>query len=167
MKTILITIATWIRRIEDALLATLLGVMVVLAVGQIVQRNLFDTGFVWTDEFLRILVLWLTVLGAIVASRADHHIRMDVLLRLLPSHWQMSLRRLIYALTATVCFVLTWHAAKFVLIEIEFGSVLLGDYPSWWFQCVMPIGFGLISWRYLLLTIYPQRAETATEAELC
>ena len=166
MKSIVLTMATWVRRLEDALLATLLGVMVILAVGQIIQRNLLGSGFVWTDEFLRILVLWLTIFGAIVASRADHHIRMDVFLRLLPERWQYRLRRLIYALTAVVCFVLAWHAMKFVLIEVEFGSVLLGDYPSWWFQCVMPIGFALIGWRYLLLLIYPHRADKQAEGEV-
>lgn len=161
MKDVVLILATWIRRFEDALLATLLGVMVVLAVGQIVQRNLLGSGFVWTDEFLRILVLWLTLVGAIVASRADHHIRMDVVLRLLPATWQRHVRRLIFAATAAICFVLSWHAGQFVLIEAEFGSVLLGGYPSWWFQGIIPVGFGLIGCRYLVLTLHPQRAEEA------
>lgn len=161
MKEVVVTLARWIRRFEDALLATLLGVMVLLAVGQIVQRNVLGSGFVWTDEFLRILVLWLTLVGAIVASRADHHIRMDVVLRLLPPTWQRHIRCIIFAATAALCFVLCWHAGQFVLLEAEFGSVLLGGYPSWWFQIIIPVGFGLIGCRYGLLVFHPERAEEA------
>jgi TRAP-type C4-dicarboxylate transport system permease small subunit len=163
MKMIVTWLSTGLRRLENTLLALLLTVMVILAVGQIVQRNLFDSGFVWTDEFLRILVLWLTVIGALVASRTDQHIRMDVLVRFVPVRVQLPLRRIIFALTAAVCGTLAWHGYHFVRIEAEFGSVLLGQYPSWWFQAVIPVGFALISWRYILLMFDPPSADSAAQ----
>ncbi|WP_321531916.1 TRAP transporter small permease [uncultured Desulfuromonas sp.] len=162
MKRVVHALSRMLRGIEDTLLAVLLAVMVILAVGQIVQRNLFDSGFVWTDELLRILVLWLTVIGALVASRTDQHIRMDVLVRFVPSALQGPLRRVVFVATAVVCGVLAWHSYQFVHIEAEYGSVLLGGYPSWWFQCVIPIGFALICWRYLGLAIYPPPAQQET-----
>ncbi len=166
MKSVVHVLSRFLRGLEDTLLAVLLAVMVILAVGQIVQRNLFDSGFVWTDELLRILVLWLTVVGALVASRTDQHIRMDVLVRFVPATLQGPLRRVIFVATALVCGVLAWHSYQFVRIEAEYGSVLLGGYPSWWFQCVIPIGFALICWRYIALAIHPPPVQQETSEAL-
>ena len=50
----------WIDRLhraEDALRAFLLTAMILLAGTQILMRNLFDSGFVWIDPLLRVLVL--------------------------------------------------------------------------------------------------------------
>lgn len=154
MKVLLLAIGRLFSRVEDLLLATLLGAMILLAVGQIVQRNLFDNGFVWTDELLRLLVLWLTMVGSIIASRNDHHIRMDLLINLLSPVWQSYLKRVVFLITTAACSGLSWASLRFVLMEAEFGSLLLGSYPAWWFQSVLPVGFFLIAWRYLLLTIW-------------
>ena len=54
-------------RLEDALLVALLGVLLLLASTQILLRNLFDAGLTWADPLLRVLVLWLGLLGARVS----------------------------------------------------------------------------------------------------
>ena len=167
MKQFLLTMGRVFSRAEDLLLALLLGIMIVLAVGQIVQRNLFGSGFVWTDELLRILVLWLTMVGSIIASRTDHHIRMDLLLNFVAPLWQRRIKRTVHACTALACFTLSWAAARFVMMEAEFDSLLLGDYPAWWFQIVLPVGFALIAWRYMLLTLWPREAADSLGDEPC
>ncbi len=68
---------------EDAVLVLILTGMIVLAAGQIVLRNAFNIGFIWTDELLRLLVLWLAVAGSVAASRMDKHISIAVLDRFL------------------------------------------------------------------------------------
>ncbi len=65
-------------RLEDALLVALLGVLLLLASTQILLRNLFDAGLTWADPLLRVLVLWLGLLGAMIASRSGKHITLDV-----------------------------------------------------------------------------------------
>ena len=64
---------------EDTLLVLILSAMILLAAGQIILRNFLDIGFIWGDELLRMLVLWLAVAGALAASRSDKHISIDVL----------------------------------------------------------------------------------------
>ncbi len=51
---------------EDALLVLILTAMIFLATIQIFLRNFLDMGFIWGDEMLRMLVLWLAVAGALV-----------------------------------------------------------------------------------------------------
>lgn len=142
----------WGKRLEDIFLALLLLVMIVLAVLLIVMRNVFDSGLVWGDELLRILVLWLCLVGAMAASRDDNHLSIDVVSRFLPPHIQVMTRIATNLFTAVVCAVIAWYSFKFVRIEAEFGSKVLGHWPSWVAQGILPLGFGLIAYRYLLHT---------------
>jgi len=138
-------------RCEDALLFVLLALMLGLGTLQIVQRNLSGGAFVWTDELLRILVLWLAMIGAVAASREDRHIVIDLLGRLLPPKPALYVRLVIDLFTVGICALLAWHGLRFVLMEHEYGSRLLGDqFPAWPFEAVMPASFAIIAYRYAL-----------------
>lgn len=140
------------KALEDAVLVILLAGMIGLAAGQIVLRNVFDIGFFWTDELLRLLVLWLAVAGAVAASRQDRHISIAVLDRLLPPRAQAAAKALVHAFTAGVCGLIAWHSLAFVRTSHEFGDTLLGSVPAWLPQAVLPLGFALICWRFALFT---------------
>jgi TRAP-type C4-dicarboxylate transport system permease small subunit len=150
---------------EDALLVALLTALILLAAGQIVLRNFFDIGFIWGDEALRMLVLWLAVGGAVAASRADRHINIAVLDRFLPGRFGAAKDLLIHLFTSAVCGTVAWHSLLFVRTSLEYGDVLLGQVPAWILQLVLPVGFGLICYRYALFAIRDTgrliRAETA------
>ena len=141
------------KALEDAVLVILLSGMIGLAAGQIVLRNVFDIGFMWTDELLRLLVLWLAVAGAVAASRQDKHISIAILDRLLPPGFQRAAKAVVHAFTAGVCGLIAWHSLAFVRTSHEFGDTLLGSVPAWIPQAVLPLGFALIAWRFALFTI--------------
>lgn len=138
---------------EDAVLVLILTTMILLAAGQIILRNFMDIGFIWADEMLRMLVLWLAVAGAVAASRNDKHINIDVLNRFLPERFALVVKVLVHLFTAVVCALVAWHSLAFVQMSREFEDVLLGNIPAWILQAVLPVGFGLIAWRYSLFTI--------------
>lgn len=141
------------RYLEDTLLVLLLGALIVLAALQIVQRNLLAGGFVWSDELLRILVLWLALFGAVAASRDDNHINIDLLSRWLPTRPRLGARVVTDLFTVAVCGLLAWHGGRFVAGEREFSSTVLGGLPAWLFELIIPFGFGLIAWRYAVFTL--------------
>ena len=140
------------RLAEDALLVTLLTGLILLSAGQILLRNFFNIGFIWSDEALRMLVLWLAVVGAVAASRSDKHINIAVLDRFLRGRLKTGKDILIHAFTAVICGVVAWYGLAFVRTSHEFGDVLLGQVPAWIPQLVLPVGFGLICYRYALFT---------------
>lgn len=142
-----------LHRLEDGLLALLLGTMILVAAAQIGLRNLFDWNFAWGDPLTRILVLWIALLGALAGSRNNRHISIDVLSHLLKGRAKAAVNAMTGLFTAAVCGILAWHAARFVLVEMESGATGLWNLPIWWFQTVMPVGFGLIGLRYALLSI--------------
>jgi len=77
-----------LHRLEDGLLAVAVLVMVALAGLQIVLR-LFDGGLSWIEPALRVLVLWIGMLGAVTASHSGRHIRIDLLTRVVPPAWRI------------------------------------------------------------------------------
>lgn len=141
------------RQAENTILAILLAAMLLIGGTQIVQRNFFDGGLAWADEALRILVLWLALLGAVAASRDDRHISIDLLSKLLPPRLYRGVAAVVDLFCTGVCLILAWNAWLFVAESREFGDQLLGGLPAWIFQLILPIAFLLIGYRYLLLSL--------------
>ena len=136
---------------EDTVLLIILVSMMLLAGTQIFLRNFFDAGLFWGDEMLRLMVLWLTVAGGLAASRVDKHISIEVLDRFLPGRVQLAVKVIIDLFTAFICALITWHSARFVMSSFEFGDLLMGNTPAWIMQIILPVGFGLMTYRHLVL----------------
>ncbi|MGB5291912.1 MAG: TRAP transporter small permease [Lysobacterales bacterium] len=138
---------------EDALLLIILIGMIFLAGTQIFLRNFLETSLYWGDEMLRMMVLWLTIAGGLAASRMDKHISIAVLDRFLPARIQLVTKVIIDLFTACVCALFAWHSARFVMGSYEFGDLLMRNIPAWTLQIVLPIGFGLMALRHLILSV--------------
>lgn len=141
------------RAVEDTLLVLFLAALILLAGLQIVLRNFFDAGFPWMDGVLRALVLWVALLGAVAASRDAKHISIDVLSRFMSSRWKPLLNALLALFTACVCGIAAWYCGLFVHGEYQFHSAGPAGIPAWALQVILPLAFGLIAWRYLILAL--------------
>jgi|GEM_PF-118776 len=142
----------WLHRIEMWVLTALVLVLVVLAGGQILLRNLFGGGISWADPFLRTLVVWTAMLGALAAVRDDKHIAVDVLQRFLPPAAQRAARALTFLFAAGVCAAMCWYSISFVGIDFATPSAS-GDGPAippWVLESILPVGFGLMALRFVL-----------------
>jgi TRAP-type C4-dicarboxylate transport system permease small subunit len=137
-----------LHRAEDALLAALLGALLLLSVAQIGLRVFFDTGLEWAEPVSRMGVLWLALFGALGAARSHRHIAIDALPRLLPPLG----RRLAWALTqlctAAVCGLMAWYGWGMLQMEREVPSVFVQGVASWWPMLVFPFGFALLALRF-------------------
>lgn len=140
----------FVNLLEDALLVGLLALMIVLAAAQIVMRNLLGSGMAGSDQLLRLLVLWVGLLGAVAASRDDKQINIDMLSRFLPARARSGMRVLIDLFTSVVSAVVAWHAGRFVHSEYLAGSVAFISVPAWLAELILPLAFGLMALRYLL-----------------
>ncbi len=140
----------WGRWLEQSLLTLLLSGLIVLASSQILLRNGFSIGLAWGDGLVRLMVLWLALLGAIAASRDNRQIKIDLLSRSLSEPLQRVARITTDLFTAIVTGLLAWHSWRFVQESRLYGDTLLSDWPAWVFQLILPIGFGLIGYRYVL-----------------
>ena len=148
------TVLRWLHGIEEWALTVLVLVLVVLAGAQIFLRNAIGGGFSWADPFLRTLVVWAAMLGALAAVREDKHIAVDVLQRFLPRGAQRVARVLTMLFAAGICAAMTWYSIGFVGIDFSTPANATGDgvpwLPPWLLESVLPFGFGMMALRFVL-----------------
>ena len=135
---------------ENFLLAILLAAMVLLSFLLVVLRNVFHTGISGADEFLRHLVLLVAFFGAAQAASLQKHINIDVLSKLLKDSHKNIVAIIINVFSLIISFFLALGAWEFVMIEREIGGIPLFGIQSWVYQVIIPLGFFLIGYRFLL-----------------
>ena len=141
-----------LQKVEDSVLIGLLLLMVFIAVFQIFARNLFDSGIRFGDELIRVLVLWISLMGAMVASRNNSHVNIDLISRYLPSHIKKISTILVGIFTSFICAVMSWFSFNFVMMEKLDNVIAFAGIPVWVCQSIIPVSFAVISFRYLLLS---------------
>lgn len=132
----------WLIGLEKALLVVLLSVMVVMSFSQVLLRQLFHSGLLWGDTFLRQLVLWVGFLGAGLAAAESKHFAWEA-----ASHrpaWRLAA----HAASAVITAFLVRAACLFVVDEKAAGEILfsVGSWPvpAWLFAVAIPAGFFLV-----------------------
>ena len=133
----------------------LLSVMIVMSFSQVVLRQVFHTGILWGDTFLRQLVLWVGFLGAGMATADGKHFA-----------WEPAAERkggsggycrlLAHAATAVIAGLLARAAWSFAAEEKAAGQTLFTAggvaVPSWLFAAAIPAGFLLVLAHTLIKT---------------
>ncbi|MCP4693320.1 MAG: TRAP transporter small permease [Desulfobacterales bacterium] len=141
------------QRVEDSILVGLLLLLIGMAVAQIFLRNFFGSGVLWGDALLRVAVLWIGLVGAMVASRRGAHISIDVVSRYLPVGLRGPMMITTNLFTVVICAIACYYSLKFVRMEYEDGGMAFSQAPAWACEAVIPFVFGVVALRYILLTI--------------
>ncbi len=144
----------FLLKIEAIMTIGLLLSMMLIATVQIVMRNLFDSGFLWAESYIRVAVLWLALLGAMLASRHDKHLAIDAFVHRLNPLVQYWLKRFNHLFSAIICFIISYHSSFFIYSDYQQGSIAFAIVPSWLCEAIIPIAFALIAYRYLLMAIF-------------
>ena len=137
-----------IDRVEQTLLVTFLGFMILLAFLQIVLRNFFFTGLDWGDSLLRNLVLWIGFIGATLATKEGKHINIDVVSRWLPSLGKNVVTFIIHLFSFFICCLLTYATLKFIKNEVQMENMTFLNIPAWVPEMILPITFSLMTFRF-------------------
>ena len=150
------SISRVLAMLERSIIVVLLTVMVLLAFLQVVLRNVFSTGFFWADPFLRHLVLWIGFLGASLATSKEKHINLDIVSRLASPRITNGIRIATNLFASIVTSLLAHAGWTFLVSERGTGDIALSvgriEVPAWWLQLIIPIGFGLMAFRFLIRT---------------
>jgi len=140
----------FISKIETSFLMGIIIFMFSLAFLDMSLRA-FHTGFLWSGELLRHLVLWICFVGASLATKYDRHIRMDILTRYVSEKWRLFLHVLSSLASCVVCLVLVYASTLVVLELYNYGiSSHIFNIPMWVLQIIIPIGFGFMTFRFFL-----------------
>ena len=139
--------------LEDSFLVILLTSLIGLAVMQILLRNFFDSGLSWADPLLRILVLWVGLAGAMVATRYQQHIAINFLTRLLPEHLKLVAQIFTDLFAGTTAAIIAYHGGRFVVMDFASQTFAFAEIPSWWCELIFPFAFAVISLRFFINSV--------------
>jgi len=137
-----------VAKVEQTILVTFLGFMIVLAFLQIVLRNFFFTGLDWGDSLLRNLVLWVGFIGATLATKEGKHVNIDIVSRWLPSLAKNIVALITHLFSFFICCALTYAAIKFIKNEVEMGNRTFLNIPAWVPEMILPATFILMTFRF-------------------
>ena len=140
----------YLHRMEDLIIAGLLLATMGLALYQIILRNVMGTGIVWADILIRLMVLWLGMAGAMVATRQRKHISVDLVTRYLSPGGRRIAESLTTLFTGVVCLIAFYTSLQFVISERAFGSLAFAQVPYWVCVSILPVAFFVIAVRYLI-----------------
>jgi C4-dicarboxylate transporter DctQ subunit len=160
-----------VHRVEEGLIAAILGAMATLSFVQVVLRYGFNSGFIWQLEANTYLFSWLVMIGISYCVRVRAHIGVDAAVRLLPPGPRrvVGILVLLLALTYTVLMIYGSfdYIHKMYVINVEAEDIPV---PTWILSLCLPLGFVLLLIRLLemgwrIITGRSEGYELADEAK--
>jgi TRAP-type C4-dicarboxylate transport system permease small subunit len=135
----------------------LLAWMVVLALLQLLLRWTGLQGISWADIQLRQLLLWLALLGGVLAAAENRHIRIDAIEHYLSGKMKFIIQRLVSTIAAACSGFLGYLSFSFIISEknadVMLDSLFFGTTtPIWIVELIIPISFWLMA-LYLLVPV--------------
>jgi TRAP-type C4-dicarboxylate transport system permease small subunit len=150
-----------LARAEGWLIVICLSLMVAFTFFHVILRALYTHAHIqsanailghvdWTEPFVRLLVLWITFLGASLITSENKHIKIDLMSAIFPSRW-LPYRELLLSLVCVLISALMLKASiDYVRIEMDFGGQLFLNVPIWIAELILPAGFSMILFRFFL-----------------
>lgn len=139
---------------ERLLVSVLLIFIVLIAASDVILRLTLSEGLSWAAPVLKISLLWVSLFGAILATGSNSHIRIDVLEHYLPKKYSSTLQRITNMFSAGVCFLIAYHAYRFVSETYDYQDVIFSGTPAWIVQAIIPLSFALIGLRFSIQTFF-------------
>lgn len=161
MKIFLRALAAW-DWLENATLLLLALLLVGVSVLQIVLRNFFDSGLLWADPALRLSVLWIALVGGMIAAREQRHISMDLLPKTIDPRWRRLFMSFAALGTALICGIAAYHGGRMVAMDFSDGGDAFLNVPVWVCELIIPLALGVIALRYLADFIHCLRGQPCT-----
>jgi len=127
--------------------AVLLGAAAVLVTGDVVARNVGLGTLPWILEVSEYVLPLATFLIAPWLLSRGQHVRLDVVLTVLPGRIARALDRLADALGLAVCAVFVVYGLRAVASSAQQGSLVIKSvvFPEWWLYAPVPVCFALLA----------------------
>jgi len=105
---------SWLDRIEETLLAILLGLMTIITFANVMARYVFDSNILWALEATVYLFAWMVLLGASYCVKINAHLGVDVIVKMVGP----GARKVLTMLTVACCLLFA-------------GLLLVGSWNYW------------------------------------
>ena len=131
--------------------ALVIGVVVLLVTVDVVGRNIGLGGLPWAVEVSEYSLPLATFLAAPWLLYRNEHVRIDILLTMLPRGAARQIDRAADALGLAVCLVFVWYGIRVIADSMRLGSMIIKTLviPEWWTFVPVPICFALLGVEFV------------------
>jgi TRAP-type C4-dicarboxylate transport system permease small subunit len=140
----------WFGKLLDAFamaaaLILLATVMVVTA--DILLRNIVGNGFPWANEVSEYALYLMTLMAAPWLLRRGQHVRIDLVLTLVPPRVAWAMEAIADVLGFCVCTVMLRYSFHMAAESHRLGSITIKNlvFPEWWILAPLPVCFALLA----------------------
>lgn len=117
----------------------LLAVIACLGLWQVLSRFVLSQPSTFTEEAMRRLLIWMVMLGVVVAFRQGALVSVDLMLRRSRGPWRRFVRRLITACSLAFLAVLVWFGFD-LSWRVRFQTFASMDISMGWAYAALPVG---------------------------
>jgi TRAP-type C4-dicarboxylate transport system permease small subunit len=148
------TLSAAFGRLFDALAllaALVLLAMTLLVAADIILRNAAGIGFAWANEVSEYALYLMTLFAAPWLLRRGQHVRIDLLLTLVPLRVAWLMEAAADFMGFTVCLVLVRYGALMTYDSWRLGSLTIKSlvFPEWWLLAPLPLFFVLLAIEFV------------------
>ena len=133
------------------LAALILFAMVVTVTADILLRNVARSGLLWANEVSEYALYVMTLLTAPWLLRRGQHIRLDLVLVLLPSRVAWLVEAAADVVGFLVCLALVRYGAAMAYDSFRIGAITIKNliFPEWWLLAPLPICFAMVAIEFV------------------
>lgn len=146
--------------IEKLLAGSSLLLLLGLSLAQVLLRNIFEFGFSDMDVISRHLVLFITFMGAALASEGNQHIKIDCVTTIISERLKQNLKRPLLIASAMICGIFFYYAIQFWISEYEYAPD--NEQLALYLSLILPFGFFTLSLHFLLLALLHDKDFTSS-----
>ena len=97
----------------------LFTIMIIDILATVIMRYIFDTGLTWAEEVGKYSSVWITFLGASIATYEASHAEIIVFIQLFPKWAQKIAQILVQVILLACCCVFFWYGIPLVQMTIN------------------------------------------------
>ena len=127
-------------------MAAMLVSMLVMVLGNVILRYGFGTGITVSEELSRTLFVWITFVGAVVATREGTHLRVDSMVAHLPHRGKVACAVLSELIILGCCVLIFWGTWRQHEVNATTASLTTGMPLIWIYGVgyVLSLGIGVL-----------------------
>jgi TRAP-type C4-dicarboxylate transport system permease small subunit len=150
-----------------ALAALILLATVIMVTADILLRNITGAGFPWANEVSEYALYVMTLLTAPWLLRRGQHVRIDLVLTLVPVRVAWLMEALSDVVGFVVCLVMMRYGLKMTIDSAALGSITIKNlvFPEWWLLWPLPACFALLAFEFAFRFDRLMRSEPGRRVE--
>jgi TRAP-type C4-dicarboxylate transport system permease small subunit len=133
-----------------AIAAVLVGAMALAVTLDVIGRNLGWSNTGWVVELTEYSLPVATLLIAPYLLHRNEHVRLDIVLAILPKRIALVVERCADLLGMMICAIFVWYGIRLIYDSAHLGSMVVKTLaiPEWWQYALVPVCFALLALEF-------------------